>query len=96
MAMETRDLIDIIAPALRALLAEGETLKIVRFEEGVSESDDAMTFEPPADADAAPSANANAIAPTRMCFSDLDRPLILSLLLIYCDTVNPRVWDPFF
>jgi sorbitol-6-phosphate 2-dehydrogenase len=47
--METRELINTIAPALRALAADGDVLKLVRFDEAVSE--DAVTFAPPADAE---------------------------------------------
>jgi len=50
MAMDTRELINTVAPALRAMSAEGETLKTVRFEEDVYEAAGALTFEPPADA----------------------------------------------
>jgi len=53
MCLDARELINTISPALRALLADGTVLKVVRFEEGGAESGGTMTFEPPADGDTA-------------------------------------------
>ena len=49
--MDKRELINTIAPALRALLAEGDALRLVRFEDDVAGDGSAMTFQPPSDGD---------------------------------------------
>jgi len=49
--MDKRELINTIAPALRALAAEEDALKLVRFEDDVARDGSAVTFQPPSDGD---------------------------------------------